>query len=677
MNKGTIFQAIKQVIELYSLPIKIYSYNLHFDQLWQCCSDSKSNVQYTDGNEIWCVVDEGDDDFRWFQIGIWGRYIRASQPNPPKLLLLARNTDLYPESNEIVFPKDYIDSGIRTMSLTSATFLVDFLNAISDLTNEKVIKPSEDQIKKWKSNIRKELNSDEYRHHISNEVAPIIFRKTISNLEHKVNDSHKQFIQKAKKDLLFHTINNNEGNALLKIWEWINYIPIKTSSEDRIPKLTDIWDLWQKKARFILVDDQAKSHKYENIIRCALELTLNHEITLTDFLKFDEGKSTLCSVTSVCGEYDLSALVTKVQKNYDCLFLDLRLSDDDRTRTNYEALTGIVIAKKLCKLDPSFPIIIFTSSQKREIDAILSEHKNVIQFRKPGIAGSIKSLDGTEAFNKLMDAIERAIEMIEDRVIYKSIVEFEKKFKGAIRQLKSNIIDKKTRKIKNCAVSICFDDNFLVYLYDKYFTIFVDRDYRQGLSMPDDFLNDLFAKKYLGRFWNSVGLLPLDSYDHSRFLIIPTPANQVVKIISGNTIYFLSDFFLKSFTNKQTFNINLHYNVFCTLRDIVSHSQRNWSDYRREAIINYALFLDTLIDIWEERLTLDVDDLNYLNSVPMNLKKLSKGPDYYHVFGCAAESINDMKKYFAELFSTVCYYGNNQKYNLMVQYCKHYFSSLP
>lgn len=652
-NNSPVYSAIQKIIELFDLEkdVSVFSYRDSFDVLWGV-SDNRVEC---DG-KIWCVVDGGETTFNWLPIGVWGRYYRSKYGiNAPKLALIGNDTALNPSpSKDTIFvPEFYTDEGFQRVTLESKDkddFIVRFYKAIQVLITmrdmiaesgdiekaEKDLSADEQKVKAWQGMVYATLSSPSHRHAVSNEIAPMVLREALLSLKVK-GGGRNNFIEKLENALDL----KEEQKALLKLWEWASeFISLPASLEETqkyreenvtlgTRRMKDVWNVWSN-ARYLLIDDQAKSHGYEHILRCALEFMIGKVVDL-------EANVSITSPDAIL-------------KNFGCLFLDLRLAENDLKNRNYKDLTGIRLAKDISEIDQSFPIIIFSSSQQREIDNLFSEYKNIITcFRKPGIAGAVDAVDGNRALNNLFSAIKRAFEMIENRLVYKKT-----------QELQEITLQYKDYDEEQKELYINFSKNEGRELFNH---VFMDQRYDKAFDFPYSFFEEQFEERISDlKFINLIGV---KSKDKNKIYIEAGPIynkmaarrnNWVVPWKRGTKIFYRSkDVSLKDLEIEQWSdnNLNLNLRALHQFRNLASHRLPKFTDMRREAIVVLLLFLDILLgnkgtykiyDKFGNR-TLNYDKRN------IQLYLIHKNPD--------SETREDVKGLLAE----ICYYGMNSIYN--------------
>lgn len=110
----------------------------------------------------------------------------------------------------------------------------------------------------------------------------------------------------------------------------------------------------------------------------------------------------------------------------DILLLDLRLfsgfaaSEDDRPDVYHHLLLPLLISH----IDPSLPIILFSSTQQRVVAEACSDHPSIITtFGKPLVSGYLQQRTPINCIDDLKRAVRRATELHEMRVVWHSLRE--------------------------------------------------------------------------------------------------------------------------------------------------------------------------------------------------------------------------------------------------------------
>ena len=625
----SIYAALQKAFQILGLSdrISLFSYSAHFAILWNICDDAGGCATVENDKGIWCVVDDGNKDIKRLHIGIWGRYFRAKiGKSAPKIMLVGRDEFINPPENgglNISIPDFYEDTGLCTLSFFSPNLLKNIINFASKSENDI---PSRGQIAGLQAIVYRTLTAEGSHHAVSNEIAPAILKGALSDLF----DTHF-----ADSD------DDKESRALLQLWEWSTaFLYPKTPSEkpkntwaDKPKKfmMDDIWNVWSN-ARFLLIDDQAESHGYKDIIRHALKIMIGDStFSLTSQTSVTFGKKGTIHDSEI----------DNILNNFDCLFLDIRLRDTDQKEVDYNNLTGIKIVKQLFKKDRSFPIVIFSSSQKREIENILSKYKNVITgFRKPGIAGSIDAIDGCKAVESLFDAISNAFRMIENRQVYNRFKELQnnptiythKRFEFVWPW-------KEAKKL--------FEHVFLYGRYDKAF------DY------PYSFFENLFAVHH--EELKSLCYIKLKAVNENKYKIENAGSDgklQRLYLKTGFEESKLLDFIIDGIDTENSWYapetiIRLHLRTLAQLRNMESHGIRDFSSCRREAIIILLLFID-IIMLKKKRPTTIFD-----GTIRKDIGNLEIECDRKFVFYPLIRPFhaqhNNIKQYINEIFSSVFY----------------------
>ena len=644
-NASPVYSAVQKIIELFDFEkdVSVFSYKDSFDSCWGI---SGKSLEHNGG--IWCVVDDSETAFNWLPIGVWGRYYRSKYSvNAPKLALIGKAPVLNPSPSRdtIYVPEFYTDEGLKRVSVEPKDkddFIVRFYKTIQELiTLRDMIQESEDKenaerelsadeqkVMAWQGLVYATLSSPAHRHAVSNEIAPMVLRDALIGLKEKVGD-RSRFIKKLDHNLDL----KEEQKALFKFWEWASeFITLSTTAETLRYKenvkydsrmMKDIWDVWSN-ARYLLIDDQAKSHGYEHIVRCGLELMIGKDVKLESTLSYSNP------------EYIL--------ENFDCLFLDLRLAEKDLNSRNYKDISGIKIAKEISVKDPSFPIIIFSSSQQREIDYFFAEYKNIITcFRKPGIAGSVESVNGNKALNDLLSAIKRAFEMLENRLVYEKI-----------RELKKTKLQYKDYEKQQKEVVVNFSENEGRKLFNQ---IFMDQRYDKAFDFPYSFFEELFDESISDlKFINLIGIKSKDKrkikiVDGPLYNKSAVPWKRSTKILRGTEEEVrLQDLEIEQWSDN---NLNLNLRALHQFRNLASHGLRQFTEMRRDAIVILLLFIDILIvnkGTTKDYNNLGSRTLSY-DKVTMLLYLIHKIPD------------STTNNYVKGLLSEICYYGKNSIYD--------------
>lgn len=617
--ESPICGALKNILDLFELSetVAFLSYKNSFECLWGICSHGDSCKNLPHNKKLWCVVDDREDSLRWLHIGIWGRYFRAKTgADAPRIILIGKNAFLNPASNKDILnlyvPEFYQDAGIKTIRFFTERFLVDLLNYI----DEESSFPPRDAVDGWKALIYTTLTAEGHHHAVSNEVAPMILRRAL-------DDSFGINLSMDGSD--------NESKALLKLWEWATMflrtekvVGISPSEIIMIDtyKINDIWAVWSK-ARFLLIDDQAKSNGYESILQSAIEMMIG------------KGTSSLVSKTNIKLKTDSridDSEIRDIIENYDCLFLDIRLNDADYKESKYKNLTGIKIVKQIWEKDRTFPVVIFSSSQKREIENILGRYKNVItSFRKPGVAGSAESLDGTSALKNLLSAIREALESLENRKVFKEFVALEQSFKR---------ISKKDISIRIGTYSLRLNVQTVIgplldLISDRIDQILFGKRYELAFILPYASFERLFHSSII------------DSHSiPDRLFKITSPSMGKVKLGQIDIPPGVSP-------------ININFKALDRLRNMAAHGIKDFSQARREAIVILLLFTDTL-----KSLLLNKKSAGTLSKVQIdNLTNytVNQNPFTFRFEGNVIQS----DKYVYDLFAGICHFGRLKEYEWM------------
>ncbi len=576
---GTIYASLRKTFQALGLTrhVALFSYKDHFSFLWEVCNDDEKSAKVKDSKDIWCVVDDGDGTIKRLHIGIWGRYFRAKHiANAPKIVLLGRDESLNPRESgglNISVPDFYEDPGLRALSFFCPNLLDKIINFAQQSENRMA---SKDQIAGFQALVYRTLTAEGSHHAVSNEIAPAILKGALSEM------FDTQFTDSG---------SDQESRALLKLWEWsAAFLQPGSSSmvshetpKDKLVKykMDDIWRIWSN-ARYLLIDDQAVSHGYEDIIRHSLEI-----MTGGDGFRLTSKTSIMFGDDGDIAESEIDDILN----NCDCLFLDIRMGNADQKEMDYEKLTGIRTAKKIYSRDRSFPIIIFSSSQKREIENILSRYRNVITgFRKPGIAGSIESIDGTVALDSLFSAINKAFCMQENRLLYK-------KFE-AFRNNRPPYEIECRGKYRKKWIKFAFSQDDAQMLFEQ---VFWDERYDKAFHYPYSYFEQLF--KDVKESLKQIRKLEIGAVDSTKHLV-RNISDRPIKIESLKPLresklreFMVTNLNLASDEEEEIKEnvLKIHMKALAQLRNLSAHGVRDFSAFRREAIIVLSLFVDTVL----------------------------------------------------------------------------------
>lgn len=643
-SKSPICEAIKQIIDLFDFndEVEVISYKDNFENLWSLKNQKDTPIN---GKKIWCVIDDYETPLNWLPAGIWARYYRSkNRLQASRIVLVGRSASLDPphEKESIYVPEFYKDEGLNRISLDSKNgveLVVKLIESIKDLKEwqglineanddkkkeelEKDLAPDEEIVKAWQRLVYAILSSPEKRHSISNEIAPMVLRDAL--LKQKKSDNKAVFEDFEREFKL-----NNEQKALLELWKWSSGFISSENHKKRVNIKNilgkDIWDVWSE-ARFLLVDDQAVSHGYEQILQSVLRLLIGDKVSLTSQLNLPD--------------------IDKIQ-DYQCLFLDLRLNEEDAKVKDYGKLPALKFAVKLSNKDPSFPIIIFSSSQKREIDKILSPYKNIITcFRKPGIAGSLEALDGLQSLDNLFKAISEAIEMIENRLVWQKMENVSENLSLCYK------VKQKSLSLKN----INFDRKLKRQLFNA---IFQNKRYDLAFTFPYSFFEFAFSEDYKRDFnyirWigikeKSTDIVTVDNGS------IDVRIQEIISLVDKTNSVKLGDLEIM----QGTPNLNLHLRGLNQLRNMAAHGIRNFYGNRREAIVVFLLFLDTLINnrtsAKDKKEYRDLGVFELESNEERVLFPLSRTYPLNH---------EKVTTFLHEIIMAICYYGKDKRYKYM------------
>ena len=172
-----------------------------------------------------------------------------------------------------------------------------------------------------------------YHHSIDNELALLRWSKYIG-----CSEKIPEVEQNIKSGLYF------------KYYQVLNPLP-KTEENKSF--------LLNSKGKILLIDDEAEKG-WKDFYNYLLQYNINNKTIKFDYLKEN--------YKSVIKEDILKKSIEKVQEfNPDVVLLDLRLCDEDftdKTITNSENLTGIIILQKIKEINKGIQVIITTASNK-------------------------------------------------------------------------------------------------------------------------------------------------------------------------------------------------------------------------------------------------------------------------------------------------------------------------
>lgn len=130
------------------------------------------------------------------------------------------------------------------------------------------------------------------------------------------------------------------------------------------------------------------------------------------------------------GEQKLFRILYR-DRYYDALFLDLRLSASDNSDENLQNLTGLRLARRIADLDPSFPIVLFSSSQQQAVYDQVKDSPNIVTtFRKPTLTGYQNTYDPDLAGRQLLTAAQRVTSLLKMRFLYQWLCELREKWRS-------------------------------------------------------------------------------------------------------------------------------------------------------------------------------------------------------------------------------------------------------
>ncbi len=626
MDSSPVFEAVKRVLALLGQDIPVCSYEKDFEKLWELSGEHINST-----GAIVCVVDGCDTSFKWLPIGVWGAYYRVKHGiDSPKFILVGEDVALDPSpySENIYIPNFYEDGGIEKISLNfnrdekvnKKAFIVELYEKLKHLeeiqelieTNgniekeERELSAKEQMIEGWQGLIRSTFSLPEKRHRVSNEIAPMALRIALEQLHNETTRKKRRIIRDFLSDF---SIDDKEKRALMQLWEWVTGIQAPSSKVRRkSSNIEDIWGVWDN-ASFMLVDDQGESHGYDKILKCALALIKDKkygEIKLDCFGNLDGIK------------------IENILEKYACIFLDLRLKDEDQKISDYNELDSVKMAIELSRKCPAFPIIIFSSSQQREIDRLFSPYKNIITcFRKPGIAGSLRAIDGGESLKNLFEAIKKALVIFESKIVWDQL-------EGIRNEEKKMVIEYQAGTAKE-TINLKIDlSGIKKRLFKK---IFFDMHYELAFQFPYTFFEDLIAIDQRSKITFS-NLINVNDY-------------VVTKLYDTKQV--LGDFHLKDIPIPDKI---IRLRILSQFRNMASHGLRDFAATRSEAICVLIFFIETIENI-------EVSD--NISTTNNNFKEVGIEPQnkcfYNPLIRPYYADDDDAKKLIHELFAAMLYYS--------------------
>ena len=200
----------------------------------------------------------------------------------------------------------------------------------------------------------------------------------------------------------------------------------------------------------------------------------------------------------------------------DILFLDLRLFGASETTTEADRTPverHLLLPLLLSHVDPSFPIVLFSSTHQRSLLKPLAARPNIItDFAKPIVSGYSETTDASEAVRRLETAVSEALRLHRVRIVWSKlkalaeavsfeVTEVELWSKGASTAV--------TTRNEDYTV----DSELVVQLAREYTRLLCNSYYADALAVPGNVLESLNVDmRTLG--WGATG-----SYQTIRQLI--------------------------------------------------------------------------------------------------------------------------------------------------------------
>lgn len=193
-------------------------------------------------------------------------------------------------------------------------------------------------------------------------------------------------------------------------------------------------------------------------------------------------------------------------RSIDILFLDLRLfgasetaADSDRAVERHLFLSLI-----LSQVDPSFPIVLFSSTQQRNLLMPLKERPNIItEFAKPVVSAAAKSTDG---IRQLRTATTRALQLHKLRCVWIALnrlintVEVPKKITEKrlsadlarqLRHWKSNKSSEFDHDVSTEDHSFTIEEEGVKRIADEYQRLLCSGFYADAIAVPGNILESM------------------------------------------------------------------------------------------------------------------------------------------------------------------------------------------
>lgn len=356
------------------------------------------------------------------------------------------------------------------------------------------------------------------RHEVSNILAPYVMGFDLKTRGWTGSD---EFVRQLEADPLRGALLIEAGALGLLATSRACVVPLPTHTRLRVERLTasDPFGRFQKKVRFLLVDDQFDLG-YREIVRCLL--FGNPAQDESDTVRLD------CSPTP---DEPLAWLERQVQRKAprllgeNCvLLLDLRLfasrpDGEVEEKRFYERLVRVYESSSrlrspaldyaadaarrliagvrgpeglahlaffpllLSHADPSLPIVIFSSSHQRAILKSLHGRPNIVtEFVKPIVSGYDAGESGPAAIDDLIDAITEALRLHKIRVVWEALVHV-----ANARPVAAN--EARTLKLDARAV-----DETVILISNEFQRLLSARRYSDALIVPDNILERLQRK---------------------------------------------------------------------------------------------------------------------------------------------------------------------------------------
>ena len=149
----------------------------------------------------------------------------------------------------------------------------------------------------------------------------------------------------------------------------------------------------------------------------------------------------------------------------------------------------------LSAVDPSLPIVLFSTTRQRRLVELLDAAPNIIKtFAKPAMTGAAPEMSAEDAALSLVGALRRALRLHEVRSVWRALVRRHNELESPSAVQIANFVDKNSRLRMNYSV----DRRLLAVLASEYCNTLLQNRFADAMQVPGNWL-DMVGNGATGR----------------------------------------------------------------------------------------------------------------------------------------------------------------------------------